>query len=157
MGKTAFICKVDTVAAMANACRSIYKHNTTEMSALGGLYTDDEFRAIDPMRFNVMQKLRAQIGSGVNMACAHKYSRGEDINLASACLVDFNGSVWLEVVNGGGGGCSTLWFERNAPEVGWLGSRGKPSGFAEAPMASNNMQLAELKRLHVQRMGAASA
>jgi hypothetical protein len=47
MGKTVFICKVDTVAAMEAACRSIYMHNTAEMKALGGSYTDDEFKNLD--------------------------------------------------------------------------------------------------------------
>jgi hypothetical protein len=76
-----------------------------------------------------------------------KWTRGENIGL-TGILVDFDGSIWLEVKNNGGGACTTLYFEQNHPKVGWIGTRGKPEGFKEAPNASDRMSLQQLRIVH---------
>jgi hypothetical protein len=137
--------------------RSIYAHNCTDMVNSGESYTDNEFRLLDPVRFFVSAEMHSQLAivvaaMGAEMETGlgrqqEKWTRGENIGL-TGILVDFDGSIWLEVKNNGGGACTTLYFEQNHPKVGWIGTRGKPEGFKEAPNASDRMSLQQLRIVH---------
>ena len=116
-------------------------HNTTEPTKLGGCYTMDEFAILDPMRHKVdAALLRQEFGAKLILGCMEKWTRGEDIR-AGGCFVRFKGELWLEVTNGGGGANTTVWLKEHAPDVGWVGSEGKPDGFYEAPMVAQTKDL----------------
>jgi len=147
MGKTTFVCKIDDTDSLKRAVRSIVQHNTTEMVRLGTFYTPQEFAALDPRRHLVIRKLSARVGSNYNATCREvrdRWSRGEDISLNGACLVRYKEKLWLEVVSSGGGSCSTMFFETHAPEVGWMGTRGKPPNFYKSPMVTEWMHVRDL-------------
>ena len=131
MGVTTFICKVNSKEAVKSAIRAIIHHNTTPNEPLGGSYTEDEFERLDPMRSRVMKQLR---DSGVRFTagCMPRWNRGEDIRVGG-CFVRHDGAVWVEVANGGGGVHTTLWLQKNYPDMGWKGTEGKPAGFYESP------------------------
>jgi len=132
MGITTFICPIPTKASLTHALRSIVVHNTTTPIKTGGLYTMEEFAILDPMRHRVCEFL-STLDTPVNWGCMEKWNRGEDID-NGFCFVRFQGQLWLEVANRGGGANTTEWLKKNAPEIGWIGSGGKPDGFIEAPM-----------------------
>ena len=132
MGKTVFVCPVSTKEALMAALRKVIEHNTTEPRNLGGSYTMEEFRALDPPRAKLAEELRAHPNfEAVDVFCMQKWNRGEDI--VSGLLVRHGGVPWLEVLNGGGGANTTMWLRENAPGQGWHGTEGKPPGFFDSP------------------------
>ena len=134
MGITVFICKVRSKEAVKKAIRAIIHHNTTPAERLGGSYTEEEFERLDPKRARMM-KLLVNSGRGrVTAFCMQRWNRGEDIRDGGCFVVTtHDGAVWLEVANGGGGAHTTLWLQKNYPEMGWKGTDGKPAGFYESP------------------------
>ena len=134
MGITTFICKVRSKEAVKKAIRAIVHHNTTPAERLGGSYTEEEFERLDPKRARMM-KLLVNSGCGrVTAVCMQRRNRGEDIRDGGCFVVTtHDGAVWLEVANGGGGAHTTLWLQKNYPEMGWKGTDGKPEGFYESP------------------------
>ena len=145
MGKSVFVCEVADKAAMKAAVEAVLRHNAAPVEPLGHDYTDDEFAVLDPLRARTLQALAAQ-GLDVSGGCKAAFTRGEDINVDSAVLVRFRKKLWLEVVNGGGGACTTKWLQANSAAVGWHGTSGKPDGFMHAPTASPHSNLVLLLR-----------
>jgi len=136
MGKSTFICRVDNAEQFTKAVRSIVAHNISPMENTGSVYTDEEFKRIDPMRFAFAKRMKEHLGPDVVTGCQQRWTRGEDIRVHDGfTLVSFEGHLWLEVSNGGGGACSTLFLQNAFAEVGWIGTEGKPDGFYEAPVA----------------------
>jgi hypothetical protein len=76
-------------------------------------------------------------------ADATDYDRGEAI-YPGGVFVKFNGSLWLEVANSGGGSLTTDWLQTNYPAMGWIGSEGKPNGFYDAPAVAQAASFREL-------------
>ena len=146
MGRTCFIAPIASEDDLRNAILSIVRHNTSAIEPLG-YYTDAEYQALDPIRFKHYKSL---VDAGLNPVCNFnivslagplfeqtipvplKSTRGEDI-VPGGCCVYFKKKLWLEVKNFGGGCCSTTWLKTNSPQVGWIGTEGKPAGFYQAP------------------------
>ena len=139
MGRSVFICKVPDRATMKKATEAVLRHNSSEMKPLGRFYTVAEFEELDPMRAEVVRGLQSG-GTELGLGCMEAWTRGEDIH-TEACLVRFRDSDWLEVVNSGGGACTTKWLKDNYPELGWIGTEGKPVGFKQAPMTKHGRPL----------------
>lgn len=147
MGRSIFVCPVETRAALSVAIEAVMRHNAAEMKPTGGRYSDDEFAALDPMRHATITALAQQMqapGLSCEHGCMERWTRGEDIEL-TGCLVKFQGVDWLEVGNRGGGACSTTWLKANFPQCGWIGTEGKPGGFMEAPVSRSGGLLELLK------------
>tara|TARA_Y100000389_G_scaffold66272_1_gene62371 strand:+ start:1047 stop:1526 length:480 start_codon:yes stop_codon:yes gene_type:complete len=145
MGITTFICKIDSVEDFSKAVKAVISHNVSPMEWDGtSYYTDEEFEKLDPRRYKWLKTIEQQLGvkgAGVN-GCQQKWTRGENIKLT--CFVRHSGKIWLECSNGGGGACSTVWLQSNFPELGWLGTNGKPDGFYESPMVASGQTPHEL-------------
>jgi hypothetical protein len=135
---------VDTSDAFTEAIRSIEAHNGAETIDLGHAWS------------------YSMTADGTPFVTG-SYSRGEDIELDDACLVGFEGSVWLEVSNGGGGGDTMEYFYRYHSKVGWMWSDGKPEvlalwkarsrSFMEAPIVSGETtKLQQVQRIHDELM-----
>ena len=60
MGKSVFICRVPTPRALDDAIRAIVEHNVTESKKLG-VYSDEEFRVLDPKRFHLFAEMKRQL------------------------------------------------------------------------------------------------
>ena len=153
MGKSVFICPVPTPRALDDAIRAIVEHNVTESKKLG-VYSDEEFAALDPRRSQLFAAMQAQLDqtdSNVETVCYAKdrRTRGGDIEL-KGCLVKYEDELWLEVINRCGGACTTAWLKANCPGLGWIGTEGKPAGFMEAPMVSDIVDFATLRQRHAE-------
>ena len=151
MGKSVFICPVPTSRALEDAIRAIVEHNVTESKKLG-VYSDEEFATLDPRRsqfFAAMQAQLDQTDSNVETICYAKdrRTRGGDIDMMG-CIVKFRDTLWLEGINRCGGACTTAWLKTNHPNLGWIGTEGKPANFMEAPMVTDIVDFATLRRLH---------
>jgi len=151
MGKSVFICPVPTPRALEDAIRAIVEHNVTESKKLG-VYSDEEFRVLDPKRFHLFAEMKRQLDEKApnltpRYGCKERWTRGESIPL-QGCIVKFRDELWLEVINGGGGACTTAWLKAKNPGLGWIGTEGKPAGFMEAPMVTDIVDFATLRRLH---------
>jgi hypothetical protein len=70
-------------------------------------------------------------------------ARGEDIHEGGA-IVKFEGSLWLEVMNSGGGSLTTRWLKVYYPAMKWIGYGGKPDGFYDAPVVAKGDTFSEL-------------
>ena len=143
MGVTTFICKINSIQAFREAMKAVVSHNVSPMEWDGhSYYSDEEFKDLDLRRYGWLKAMNEYgLGSGVS-GCQQKWTRGENIELCG--FVQHSGEVWLECKNGGGGACSTLWLKLHFPEMGWLGTDGKPEGFYDAPMVASgetSMQL----------------
>ncbi len=149
MGRTIFICVVNTKEQFEKAMRCVFTHNTTPMVKTGERYTDEEFRTLDPMRFATMTMIRERFsGDGTLVAgVQERWNRGENI-LAGGIFVRFQGDLWLEVKNEGGGICTTLFLKNHAPDLGWIGTEGKPQGFYDAPAVGSASTFPQLAELH---------
>ena len=151
--RSVFICPVPTSRAFDEAVRAIETHNLTSVEYLG-MRTAEEAARIDPMRSKFLCAMaegglfEANKGE-CTIPLQLKFTRGEDIRVSSACLVDFRGQMWLEVTNGGGGADTTEFLQSNFPACGWIGTEGKPDGFMDAPMiADTDSSLKDLKVKH---------
>ena len=77
MGKSVFICPVPTPRALDDAIRAVVEHNVTESKKLG-VYSDEEFAALDPRRSQVFAAIQAQLDqtdSDVETICGAKDRR----------------------------------------------------------------------------------
>ena len=143
MGRSVFICKVPDHTTMKKAIEAVLRHNDSEMKPLGRIYTTLEFEQLDPMRAAVISGLSAGPGltdKECEHSCMEAWTRGEDIDKVG-CLVWFQGSLWLEVENFGGGACTTMWLKQAYPEMGWIGTEGKPYGFKQTPAIAEDTLL----------------
>ena len=133
MGKTVFVCPVPTLEALKAALRKVVEHNVSEPRYLGGSYTMEEFRALDPMRAKFAEEvlLSHPAFEPVEIGCMQKWNRGDYV--ARGLLGHHEGGMWLEVQNEGGGANTTMWFRENAPDQGWHGTDGHPQGFFDSP------------------------
>ena len=147
MGRSLFICVVNTKEQFKEAMRCIFTHNTTPMVETSEKYTDEELRILDPMRFDMLTKLQAEHGALPVTSFRDKWNRGEKI-VDGGVFVRFRGDLWLEVKNHGGGICTTLFLKAHAPNLNWIGTEGKPQGFIEAPMVGSASSFQELCALH---------
>ena len=149
MGITVFACEVATKATLEKAIETILRHNTAPLNPLGYQYTDAVFAELDPARFNMISMVKKELSKRqpdleyTTGGCQEAWTRGEDINTKSAVLVRFRDKLWLEVTNGAGGACTTLWLEANS-DLTWFGTRGKPAGFIDAPVACKHAPLLQL-------------
>jgi hypothetical protein len=155
MGRTGFVCRVDTTVAMEQAVLSIEKHNGAPMEPKGLDYSAKQFRALDPGCDEVAHLLRQVANleqpddkTELMLGPMEKWTRGEDICLKHAFLKEFSGSLWLEVANYCGGVCSTFFFDKHAPNVKWMGARGRPTGFARAVVVSGPRPLQDMISTH---------
>ena len=132
MGKSCFIVKLrrDNLQQVVECVAS---HNATESKPLGESWTAAEYAVLDPMRAAVFSAL-SESGMGVSatMGPLTKYTRGEDIQ-PDGCFVKFEGAIWAEFINYGAGSSTTCWLKNHFPNLGWIGTEGKPRGFIEAP------------------------
>lgn len=149
MGKSIYICRVPDSASLALALRSVGEHNAAPNNRVGPNFTLDFFRTLDPMRAAFVE---AQAPEGVPTAslqigCMEHWTRGDDIAPEGA-IISYGNLLWLEVQNFGGGACSTLWMQKHFPQVGWIGTTGKPRGFHESPMVSPWVGFQELVGYH---------
>lgn len=144
MGRTAFVCKIENVKALKAAIESVIRHNASICEPLGSNYTIDEFKQIDPMRAKMYENMKAKLPNDANLVCGamEKWTRG---------IVMHDGNPWLELVNYGGGACSTRYLQSRFPNVGWMGSAGKPTGFAESPSVFQSDLLGLVKFFQVDR------
>ena len=148
MGVSIFICIIDNLETLENVIKCVKKHNESKMENSGEHYTDEEFAKGDPMRYKMMTKVNKLLPfANVQTSCCEKWTRGENIS-NNGCLVKFKDKIWIEVHNNGGGLCTTLWLQKNYPELNWIGSHGKPDGFLDAPMVGTFKTWNELKRTY---------
>jgi hypothetical protein len=120
----------------------IAAHNATTATHIGAR-SDEEFRRGDPLRHAVFTSLvrKIDVSERLVAGCAERFTRGEDINARKAVLIRMSdGTQWIELSNGGGGLCSTEFFEARrasgATPAAWLGTRGKPAGFRAATIVT---------------------
>ena len=116
---------------MKNAFAAVLRHNNSKMESLGYNYSLEEFEKLDPMRAKVFATIYTP---GLHIGAMEAWTRGEDIDTGEAFLVRYNGHVWLEVSNGGGGACTTAYLQNKFPDLGWVGTEGKPDGFMNSPV-----------------------
>lgn len=153
MGISCFIAPIADTDALTNAIRSCVAHNLAPMTPLGGVYTDEEFAALDPRRTAFLRSMKDLMpGVPMEAGCREKWTRGEDLQPGGS-FVEFRDTLWLEVANGGGGACTTRWLKEHAPDVGWIGTEGKPDGFKEAPSVGQAHSLRELASLGAALLG----
>ena len=138
MGRTVFLAKANTIQEMCLAVTDMAAHNEAPMEKLGGLYSDDEFAALDPRRhqtyLEVKEQLRSQgrsdVADSMVIGCMEKWTRGEDVRL-EFLVFEKAGDWWIEATNGGGGACTTRWLEEHGKAM-WHGTRGKPFSIDDA-------------------------
>ena len=151
MGKSVFICRVDSTDAIKAAIKGVLQHNASAMVSLGHDYTDEEFARRDPLRHKSMLAIKATLSKqnatlpSILFGCQQAMTRGENIDMARACIVKYKRAFWLEVTNGGGGMCTTKWLQENSSECGWIGTEGKPIGWLDAPVVKHDSLLGLLK------------
>lgn len=150
MGRTIFICPVPNKKTLKKAIETIFRHNASPATPTGQSYTDEEYRAFDPLRASVKDRLtsmgmKPMPGYGSSL---DKWTRGENIHNVGT-FVRYKNQVWLEVKNLGGGICTTQWLKRNSSDsLEWNGSEGKPDGFYNAPMLCDWMSFADLLMIY---------
>ena len=149
MGISTYVCRVPDATNLEAAIRAVVAHNCAAMVPLGGSYTDDEVRRLDPRRAAVSAAILAQLdaSAGLVLGFKEKWTRGEDMR-QKYCLVAFQDAIWLEVSNDGGGICSSVYLQTQHPHVGWIGTEGKPGGFYEAPCLYQAASFRELREQH---------
>ncbi len=108
MGRSSFIRVITNEDDLHDSIRCIIEHNNAGHEKYGN-YTDEEFERIDPERAQRSKFMKGMMNiPGVVMmhvGCQEKWNRGEDID-TTGILVRFQGKIWLEVCNGGGGACT---------------------------------------------------
>jgi hypothetical protein len=138
MGRTIFIRVISSENDLHDTIRCIIEHNSTPLVRLG-TYTDEDFQRIDPTRANaltmVLGDLPVDAFTSITMECKQRFNRGENIE-PGGIFVRFDGKLWLEVRNYGGGACTTAWLHERYPAMGWIGTEGKPDGYIDAPAVS---------------------
>lgn len=108
-------------------------NNVIEMKPTGETYTDEEFKALDPMRAKVCEQLSgADLPHNLVMGCKEKWTRGEDIHTDNECVIQYRGQPWLVVRNQGGGACTTRFLKNQFAKMGWFGTDPKPAGWIDA-------------------------
>ena len=148
MGKSYFVRQVDSPEEVRDAIRAVITHNATPDDQIG-VRTPDEAESVHPGLFQlvlVLTKAAEAVDSGAartlgtlvdarkalaSSSLGKRYRRGGTIELR-ATLIPFCGRIFFEVGNTETGASTTEYFERNFPEQGWYGTRGKPRGIGTA-------------------------
>ena len=142
MGRSTFICPVADAGAFEKAVRDVVMHDTTAPVKLGE-YTEAEFRSLDPERAEFMLNLKNMFPDA-QLGCKERWTRGESLR-HNPVLVMFEGTLWLEVYNGGGG-ASTMDFLRTQGQAAWQKPEALPNreAFKESPAVARCESLKEL-------------
>ena len=116
MGRSCFVIDVTTKEAFEIAKKDVVVHNASPERPLGGQFTDEEFRLLDPHRADIMLALEHAVDEPPIMSCKDRWTRGEDFY--AYCLVKYDGKLWLEATNGGGGAATMAFLVARNAEPG---------------------------------------
>ena len=94
MGRSIFVCRVDTRAEFDAAMRDVAAHNATVSERLA-TRSDAEAAAVDPMRAAAFAAVR-HLGP-IQFGLRAQFTRGDRIDTTSITLVGLLGRTWLEV------------------------------------------------------------